>query len=64
VECPALRLAGEESGLVMLGSTAYGSGPARAGLANAGHTAVIKPGPPDDQPRSAADGNWIIAAKT
>jgi len=38
-------LASEDSGLVVLGDTAYGTGPARAGLAAAGHTAVIKPGP-------------------
>jgi hypothetical protein len=38
-------LAGEDAGLTVLGDTAYGSGPARAGLAAAGHTAVIKPGP-------------------
>ena len=29
----------------MLGDTAYGSGQARADLAAAGHTAIIKPGP-------------------
>jgi hypothetical protein len=38
-------LAGEDAGLVVLGDTAYGSGPARAGLADAGHTAVLKPAP-------------------
>jgi hypothetical protein len=31
--------------LQVLGDTAYGSASARAGLAAAGHTAVIKPGP-------------------
>jgi Transposase DDE domain/Transposase domain (DUF772) len=38
-------LAGEEPGLRVLGDTAYGTGPARAALAAAGHAAVIKPGP-------------------
>jgi hypothetical protein len=38
-------LAGEDSGLTVLGDTAYGTGPARAALAAAGHTAVIRPGP-------------------
>jgi len=38
-------LAGEGSGLEVLGDTAYGSGQARADLAAAGHTAIIKPGP-------------------
>jgi hypothetical protein len=38
-------LAGEGSGLTVLGDSAYGTGQARAGLAAAGHTAVIKPGP-------------------
>jgi DDE family transposase/transposase-like protein DUF772 len=39
-------LAGEDAGpLEVLGDTAYGSGQARAGLAAAGHTAIIKPGP-------------------
>lgn len=38
-------LAGEDAGLTVLGDTAYGTGPARAGLAAAGHTAVIRPGP-------------------
>lgn len=34
-----------DSGLEVLGDTAYGTGDARAALAEAGHTAVIKPGP-------------------
>jgi Transposase DDE domain/Transposase domain (DUF772) len=38
-------LAGEGSGLEVLGDTAYGTGQARADLAAGGHTAVIKPGP-------------------
>jgi hypothetical protein len=39
-------LAAEDAGpLQVLADTAYGSGPARAALAAAGHTAVIKPGP-------------------
>lgn len=38
-------LAGEDHGLTVLGDTAYGTGPARAALAAAGHTAVIRPGP-------------------
>jgi len=39
-------LAAEDAGpLQVLGDSAYGTGPARASLAAAGHTAVIKPGP-------------------
>jgi Transposase DDE domain len=38
-------LGGEDAGLTVLGDAAYGSGPARAGLAAAGHTAVIRPAP-------------------
>jgi transposase len=37
--------AGGESGLQVLGDTAYGTGDARAALAERGHTAVIKPIP-------------------
>jgi IS5 family transposase len=41
-----LALLAEDGGpLQVLGDTAYGTGPARAGLAAAGHTAVIRPGP-------------------
>ena len=40
----------------MLGDTAYGTGQARADLAAAGHTAVIKPGPL----RPAVDGGFTI----
>jgi len=36
---------GESTSLEVLGDTAYGSGPARASLAEGGHTAVIKPIP-------------------
>ena len=36
---------GEDSGLEVLGDTAYGTGDARAALTDAGHTPVIKPGP-------------------
>jgi len=42
-------LDGEEPGLQVLGDSAYGSGPVRADLEAAGHTAVIKPWP---QPRN------------
>jgi DDE family transposase/transposase-like protein DUF772 len=35
----------ETPGLEVLGDSAYGTGPARAALAEAGHTAIIKPGP-------------------
>jgi IS5 family transposase len=35
----------EQAGLQVLGDSAYGSGPVRADLAAAGHTAVIKPWP-------------------
>jgi hypothetical protein len=39
-------LDGEAAGpLRVLGDTAYGTGPARAALAAAGHTAIIRPGP-------------------
>jgi hypothetical protein len=38
-------LAGEDAALTVLGDTAYGTGPARARLAAAGHSAIIKPGP-------------------
>jgi len=49
-------LAGENAGLQVLGDTAYGTGQARADLAAAGHTAVIKPGPL----RPAVDGGFTI----
>ena len=38
-------LDGEAGDLEVLGDTAYGTGPARAALASAGHTAVIRPAP-------------------
>jgi hypothetical protein len=47
-------LAGEEPGLDVLGDTAYGTGDARAALTDAGHTAIIKPGPL----RPAVDGGF------
>ena len=49
-------LRGEDAGLEVLGDTAYGAGPARAGLAAAGHTAVIRPGPL----RPAVEGGFTI----
>jgi hypothetical protein len=49
-------LAGEAGGLEVLGDTAYGTGQARADLAAAGHTAIIKPGPL----RPAVDGGFTI----
>jgi hypothetical protein len=36
---------GQPEGLQVLGDSAYGTGEARAALAQAGHTAIIKPGP-------------------
>ena len=41
----------EEPGLEVLGDSAYGSGPVRADLAAAGHTAVIKPWPTARNPQ-------------
>ena len=38
-------LDGEDDGLEVFADSAYGSGPVRAGLAERGHTAVIKPWP-------------------
>ena len=49
-------LAGEDDGLQVLGDTAYGTGQARADLAAAGHTAIIKPGPL----KPAVDGGFTI----
>jgi IS5 family transposase len=48
-------LAGEKPGLEVLGDSAYGSGPVRAGLAGAGHKAVIKPWPLARNPRLGVD---------
>ena len=49
-------LAGDEGELEVLGDTAYGTGQARADLAAAGHTAIIKPGPL----KPAVDGGFTI----
>jgi len=49
-------LKGEDPGLEVLGDTAYGTGEARAALADAGHTAIIKPGPL----RPAVDGGFTL----
>jgi hypothetical protein len=49
-------LSGEDGGLQVLGDTAYGTGQARADLAAAGHTAIIKPGPL----RPAVPGGFTI----
>jgi IS5 family transposase len=48
-------LAGEPSGLEVLGDSAYGSGPVRAELAAAAHSAVIKPWPLGRNPRLGDD---------
>ncbi len=45
----------EEPGLQVLGDPAYGSGPVRAGLDDAEHTAVIKPWPLGTNPRVGDD---------
>jgi Transposase DDE domain len=47
-------LAGEDPGLQVLGDSAYGTGAARTALAEAGHSAVIKPIPL----RSAVEGGF------
>jgi hypothetical protein len=49
-------LTGEDPGLEVLGDTAYGTGEARAALADAGHTAIIKPAPL----RPAVDGGFTL----
>jgi hypothetical protein len=49
-------LADEEPGLEVLGDSAYGTGDARAALAEAGHTVVIKPAPL----RPAVPGGFTI----
>jgi hypothetical protein len=46
----------EEPGLDVLGDSAYGTGEARAALADAGHQAVIKPAPL----RSAVSGGFTV----
>ena len=48
-------LAKETPGLEVLGDSAYGSGAARAALAEGGHTAVIKPWPLARNPKLGAD---------
>jgi IS5 family transposase len=48
-------LAGERAGLQVLGDSAYGSGPVRAALAAAEHTAVIKPWPLARNPHLSHD---------
>jgi IS5 family transposase len=48
-------LHGEGSGLQVLGDSAYGSGPVRADLEAAGHTAVIKPWPQPRNPNLGRD---------
>ncbi len=48
-------LEGEEAGLTVLADSAYGSGPVRAGLAEAEHTVVIKPWPLARNPRLGGD---------
>jgi IS5 family transposase len=48
-------LADEKPGLEVLGDSAYGSGPARAELAAAAHTAVVKPWPLGRNPRLGDD---------
>lgn len=48
-------LDGEPPGLVVLGDSAYGTGPVRADLAGAGHDAVIKPWPLARNPRLGED---------
>ena len=48
-------LAGEKPGLQVLGDSAYGTGPVRADLEDAEHTAVIKPWPLGRNPRLGED---------
>jgi hypothetical protein len=47
---------GGSSGLEVLGDSAYGSGDALAGLQQAGHTPIIKPGPL----RAAVEGGFTV----
>jgi hypothetical protein len=57
LELPAAEERGEAAqGLDVLGDSAYGTGDARAALADAGHAAIIKPGPL----RPAIEGGFII----
>jgi IS5 family transposase len=48
-------LDGEPAGLDVLADSAYGTGPAREALADAGHTAIIKPWPLARNPNLSAD---------
>jgi len=48
-------LQNEDPGLVVLADSAYGSGPVRADLADAEHTAIIKPWPLGRNPRLGGD---------
>jgi len=48
-------LDGEPAGLDVLADSAYGTGPARAALDQAGHTAIIKPWPLARNPHLGAD---------
>jgi IS5 family transposase len=48
-------LEGEPAGLDVLADSAYGTGPARASLVDAGHTAIIKPWPLARNPHLGAD---------
>jgi IS5 family transposase len=48
-------LDGEPAGLDVLADSAYGTGPVRANLEAAGHTAIIKPWPLARNPRLGAD---------
>jgi IS5 family transposase len=48
-------LAGEPAGLDVLADSAYGTGPARAALTDAGHTAIIKPWPLARNPKLGPD---------
>ena len=48
-------LDGEQPGLQVLGDSAYGSGPVRADLDEADHTAVIKPWPQPRNPNLGSD---------
>ncbi len=48
-------LDGEPAGLDVLADSAYGTGPARAALADAGHTAIIKPWPLARNPNLGSD---------
>ena len=55
-------LAGEPSDLEVLGDSAYGSGPVRAELAAAAHTAVIKPWPLLRNPGSVTTSSTVTTS--